>query len=573
MDSAIATSIGQSIAAAEVGRFSIPMLAANHLARCNNPWGRRMKNTAKSLMAMLLASAIVLPAVPAHAEPTPAMESEVLAGVDSRAKLSQEMVDSVFSFAEPGFQEVKTSEYITGILEKNGFKVTRGVAGIPTAWTATWGSGGPKIALGSDIDGLLGLSQYPGDPSIKPMVEGAPGHGEGHNSGMPLIVVAALAAKDVMEKHKIPGQLMIWPGVAEELLATKAFYVRAGLFKDVDASIFTHVSRDFSTQWGPAGNNGMVSVEYTFHGRTAHAAGQPWSGLSALDGVELMNTAWNMRREHLPLTQRSHYVITNGGGQPNIVPGEATVWYYFRENSFKSIRDLFELGNTISEAAAKGTGTTVEHRILGYAAPNFGNKPLAEAAYENIKKVGMPQWSADDQAFAKAVQTTQGFKVEPLATTISPLTTPESRGPSMGGGSDDIGDIMWTVPTITIRYPSNIPNVIGHNVTSAMAMATPIAHKGVEVGSKAVALTILDLVTTPKLVADAKDYFNNVQLKDQKYDPVLGPNDKPAIHLNAEIMERMRPKMEPFYYNPKKYKTYLDQLGIKYPAPAATPAK
>lgn len=521
-----------------------------------------------------MATAMALPAVTAHAEPTEDMRKAAEAGVDARAKLSQEMVDSVFSFAEPGFQEVKTSEYITGILEKNGFKITRGVAGIPTAWTATWGTGGPKIALGSDIDGLLGLSQYPGKPNIEPMLEGAPGHGEGHNSGMPLIVVAALAAKDVMEKNKIPGQLMIWPGVAEELLATKAFYVRAGLFKDVDASIFTHVSRDFSTQWGPAGNNGMVSVEYTFHGKTAHAAGQPWSGLSALDGVELMDIAWNMRREHLPLTQRSHYVITNGGGQPNIVPGVASVWYYFRENSFQSIRDLYELGNTISGAAATATGTTVERRVLGYAAPNFGNKPLAEAAYKNIERVGMPQWSEDDQNFAKAVQVANGFKLEPLATKISPLTTPESRGPSMGGGSDDIGDIMWTVPTITIRYPSNVPNAIGHNVTSAMAMATPIAHKGVQVGAKAVALTILDLVTTPQLVADAKTYFTDVQLKDQKYDPVLGPNDQPAIHLNAEVMERMRPKMEKFYYDPKKYKSYLDQLGIKYPGPMPeAPAK
>lgn len=524
-------------------------------------------------MAGLMATAMALPAFTAQAAPTEDMRKAAEAGVDARAKLSQEMVDSVFSFAEPGFQEVKTSEYITGILEKNGFKITRGVAGIPTAWTATWGTGGPKVALGSDIDGLLGLSQYPGKPNIEPMIEGAPGHGEGHNSGMPLIVVAALAAKDVMEKNKIPGQLMIWPGVAEELLATKAFYVRAGLFKDVDASIFTHVSRDFSTQWGPAGNNGMVSVEYTFHGRTAHAAGQPWSGLSALDGVELMDIAWNMRREHLPLTQRSHYVITNGGGQPNIVPGIASVWYYFRENSFQSIRDLYELGNTVSEAAATATGTTVERRVLGYAAPNYGNKPLAEAAYKNIERVGMPQWSEADQSFAKALQTTQGFKLEPLATKISPLTTPESRGPSMGGGSDDIGDIMWTVPTITIRYPSNVPNAIGHNVTSAMAMATPIAHKGVQVGAKAVALTILDIVTTPELVTEAKTYFNDVQLKDQKYDPVLGPNDKPAIHLNAEIMERMRPKMEKFYYDPKKYKTYLDQLGIKYPAEAVAAKK
>lgn len=518
-------------------------------------------------MAFLLGTALALPGLAAQAETTPEMRQAAITGVEARAKLAQEMVDSVFSFAEPGFQEVRTSEYITGILEKNGFKIERGIAGIPTAWTATWGSGGPLIALGSDIDALLGLSQAPGDPNIRPQVVGAPGHGEGHNSGMPLMVVAALSAKDVMEKNKIPGRLMLWPGVAEELLATKAFYVRDGVFKDVDASIFTHVSRDFSTGWGPAGNNGMVSVEYTFHGKTSHAAGAPWAGRSALDGVELMNTAWNMRREHLPLTQRSHYVITNGGGQPNIVPGTASVWYYFRENTFDSIRSLYELGNKISEASAMATDTTVERRLLGYAAPNFGNKPLAEAAYANIKSVGMPQWSADDQAFAKSVQEANKFKLEPLAAEVAPLSTPDSRGVSMGGGSDDIGDVMWTVPTITIRYPSNVPNAIGHNVTSAMAMATPIAHKGVVVGAKAVALTVLDIATTPSLVTAAKDYFQNVQLKDQKYDPVLTKDDKPGIHLNAEIMAQMRPKMEPYYYNPKKYKSYLEQMGVKYPNP------
>jgi aminobenzoyl-glutamate utilization protein B len=523
----------------------------------------------KPLIALLLAGAMSLPAVQAQAAPTPEMQSAAIAGVDARAKLTQEMVDSIYSFAEPGFQEFRTSEYITGILEKNGFKVTRGVAGMPTAWTATWGSGGPLIALGSDIDALLALSQVPGDPNIKAQVPGAPGHGEGHNSGMPMMVVAALAAKDVMVKNKIPGRLMLWPGVAEELLATKAFYVRDGLFKDVDASIFAHVSRDFATGWGPAGNNGMVSAEYTFRGKTSHAAGAPWAGRSALDGVELMNTAWNMRREHLPLTQRSHYVITNGGGQPNIVPGTATVWYYFRENTFQSIRELYELGNTISEAAATATGTTVERRLLGYAAPNYGNKPLAEAAYANIKRVGMPQWSAADQAFARSVQETQKFKIEPLATEVGELSTPEGRGPSMGGGSDDIGDIMWTVPTITIRYPSNVPNAIGHNVTAAMAMATPIAHKGAVAGAKAVALTVLDLMTTPELIVRAKDYFQNVQLKDQKYDPVLTAADKPGIHLNTEIMAQMRPKMEPFYYEPKKYKSYLEQLGISYPNPPA----
>ncbi|WP_374575794.1 amidohydrolase [Phenylobacterium sp.] len=525
-----------------------------------------MKTTAtgKTLAALLMTSAMTLAAPSAMAEPTQAMREAAIAGVDARAKLAQQMVDQVFSYAEPGFQEFKTGDYITSILEKNGFTIVRGVAGIPTAWTATWsnGTGGPKIALGSDEDCLLGLSQVPGSPQIKPMVEGAPGHGEGHNSGMPLIVVAALSAKDVMVKNHVNGTLMIWPGIAEELLGSKAFYVREGVFKGVDASIFVHVSNGFTTSWGDSGSTGMVSVEYTFHGKTAHAAGAPWDGRSALDGVEIMDTAWNFRREHLPVTQRSHYVITNGGDQPNIVPGKAAVWYYFRDRTFAAIRNLYETGNTISEAAAMATGTTVEHKVLGYAAPMHGNKPLAEDAYKNIQMVGMPKWSADDQAFAKAVQETNHFKLKPLAEEVSPLGVP--GGPTFGA-SDDIGDVMWTVPTITITYPANIPNVIFHNVTSAMAMATPIAHKGVVAGAKAVALTVLDIATTPKLVADAKDYQENVQFKEDKYDPVITKDDQPAIHINDELMARMRPKMEPFYYDPKKYDTYLDQLGIKYP--------
>jgi len=510
----------------------------------------------------------------ALAQPAPELKQATIAGVDQRTRLVQEMVDSIYSFAEPGFQEFRTSEYITGILEKNGFTVQRGVAGIPTAWTATWGNGGPLIALGSDIDALLGLSQVPGASTITPQVAGAPGHGEGHNSGMPAVVAAALSVKEVMQKNKIPGRLMLWPGVAEELLGTKAFYVRAGLFKDVDATIFTHVSKELNTSWGPSGNNGMVSVEYSFYGKTAHSAASPWSGRSALDGVELMNIAWNMRREHLPLTQRSHYVITNGGGQPNVVPGISTVWYYFRDQNFASIRELYETGNTISQAAAQATGTTVKRRLLGYAAPNFGNKPLAEAAYANMQAIGMPQWSEDDQAFAKAVQVANGFKEEKLATKVAPLVTPETPDKAgMRGGSDDIGDIMWTVPTITIRFPSNIPNTIGHNVTSAMAMATPIAHKGAVTGAKAVALTVLDMMTTPALLASAKDYFNNEQLKNTKYDPVLTPEDQPAIHLNKELMEQMRPRMTQYYYNPKKYRSYLQQLGIAYPGvPAAASA-
>jgi aminobenzoyl-glutamate utilization protein B len=523
-----------------------------------------------SLMGALVALAI-LP-VSAGAAASKSEKAQAIAAVDAQAKQIQVMVDQVFSYAEPGFQEVRTSGYLADILEKNGFTVTRGVAGIPTAFTATWGTGGPLIALGSDIDDLLGVSQYPGVSTIRPMVVGAPGHGEGHNSGMPLMIAAAIATKKVMEENHIPGRLMLWPGVAEELLATKAFYVRAGLFNGVDACIFAHVNTGFGTGYGDLGLNGMVSVEYTFHGKTAHAAAMPWEGRSALDAAEIMDVAWNFRREHLPTSQRSHDVITNGGGQPNVVPDTASVWYYFRDKDFAAVRRLYETGNEIADAASLATGTTVTRQVLGYAAPNFGNKPLAEAAYANIKAVGMPKWTPEDQAFARAVQVNNHFKLKSLETDVTLLSTPDTRGTAGGfGASDDIGDIMWTVPTITIGYPSNVPNVIFHHATAAMAMATPIAHKGVVAGAKAVAMTVLDLMTTPSIVASAKTYFNDVQLKIDHYDPVLTAADQPAITRNAQVMVRLRPEMEKYYYDPARYPSYLAQLGVAYPGgvPAA----
>src|SRR3954452_6903426 len=249
------------------------------------------------------------------------MKADLMGKVESLKTRSQIMNDEIFSFAELGFQEVETSKYLTETLEKEGFTIQRGVAGIPTAWTAKWGSGKPVIALGSDIDCIPQASQKPGVAYHDPVLPGAPGHGEGHNSGVPLNITAALAVKKIMEREHLPGTLKLWPGVAEELVGTKAYYVRAGMFKDVDVCLFTHVAANLGVSWGPSLNqNGLVSVEYTFKGESAHAAGAPWRGHSALDAVELMDVGWNFRREHLRLAQRSHYVITNGGDQPNVVP-------------------------------------------------------------------------------------------------------------------------------------------------------------------------------------------------------------------------------------------------------------
>lgn len=489
----------------------------------------------------------------------------VVEDVESMAKQSQVMVDMVFSFGELGFHEVETSKYLTGILRKEGFKIEQGIAGIPTAWIATWGSGKPVIALGSDIDCIPQASQKPGVAYHDPLIDGAPGHGEGHNSGVPLNITAAIAVKRQMERAKLPGTIKVWPGVAEELVAGKAYFVRAGVFKDVDVVLFTHVANNLTTSWGQAGATGLVSVEYTFRGESAHAAGAPWQGRSALDAVELMNTGWNFRREHLRLQQRSHYVITNGGDQPNVVPRLASVWYYFRELDYDRIKELRGIGDSMAEGAAKMTGTTVTSHVLGSAWPQHFNKPVAEAMNENIKQVGLPKWSAEDQQLAKALQKELKIREQGLAVELGPFAGPVTDDSNRRGGSDDIGDVSWNVPTVTLRFPSNIPGLPGHNWTDAVAMATPIAHKGVTAGSKVIAMTMIDLLTKPELVNQAWVYFRDVQTKDRKYEPLISPEDKPAIYLNKRTMDTYREQMRKYYYDPSKYKTYLEQLGIKYP--------
>jgi aminobenzoyl-glutamate utilization protein B len=489
------------------------------------------------------------------------LKREAVSEVDSMQALTQQMVDEIFSYAELGFQEHNTSRYVTGILEEHGFAVQRGVAGIPTAWVATWGSGKPVIAFITDIDDIPQASQKPGVAYHDPLVPGAPGHGEGHNSGQAVNVTAALSLKKIMQQHHLAGTLKLLPGVAEELLGAKAFYIREGLFRDVDLVLGCHVGSDFTTDYGEWGT-GLVSVQYSFHGKAAHAAFAPWEGRSALDAVELMDVGWNFRREHLRLQQRSHYVIPNGGEQPNVVPSEASVWYYFRELDYSHIKDLYELGNKMAQAATMMTDTSVTQRLVGSSWPSHFNKVIAEVQQKNIEAVGIPEWSEGDQILARALQKEIGAKETGLKTKVEQLLPPREN---MGGPSDDIGDISWNVPTVYLRYPANIPNLPGHSWPNAVAMATPIAHKGSSAGAKVQAMTALDFLTTPVLVEQAWTYFRNVQTKDIKYKPLIGPNDKPVIEFNREKMEKFLPELQKTYYDPTRYKTYLQQLGIQYP--------
>ena len=504
----------------------------------------------------------------AHAQDLDDLKDEVLGMVEARSKQVQEIVDMLFSFGELGMQEFETQRYLTGILEEAGFDIELGVAGMPSAWTARWssGTGSPVIAMGSDVDGIPQSNQKPGVGYRDPILSMAPGHGEGHNSGQAVNIVAALAVKELMEREDISGTLLMWPGIAEEQLGSKAYFVREGVFEGVDVNLFTHVSNNFGVSWGQGGGNALMSVQYRFTGETAHSAGSPWRGRSALDAVMLMAQAIEFKREHLQPAYRIHYIIVDGGDQPNVVPQTATIWFFFRERDYEHVVEIYEAANRMAEGAAMMTNTQIDTIMtVGSAWSRHFNRPVAEATYANIEHVGLPDWSEDDITLAKGIQRELGSEERGLATEIGDLRGPVDLSRSLGGGSDDIGDISWNMPTVTMRYPSNVSGTPGHNWANGIAMATPIAHKGAVAGAKVQARTLLDLLLEEDLVTEAWAYFNDVQSEEMTYTPFITPDDQPAIWLNADIMGRWKPELEKHYYDPSRFSSYLEQLGIEYP--------
>ncbi len=528
------------------------------------------------VLPTLVAAALLTPSV-ARAQADPRLDDlkdEVLEMVQADAKMVQEIVDMLFSFGELGMQEFETQRYLTGILEDHGFEIEVGVAGMPSAWTARWsnGRGEPVIALGSDVDGIPQSNQKPGVAYRDPILSMAPGHGEGHNSGQAVNIVAALNVKELMEREGIDGTLLIWPGVAEEQLGSKAYFVRDGVFDGVDVNLFTHVSSNFSMTWGHTAGNALVSAQFRFQGETAHSAGSPWRGRSALDAVMLMAQAWEFKREHLRPPQRSHYIIVEGGDQPNVVPQFATIWFFLREVDYERVTQMYDAAKLMAEGAALMTGTQIDTIMtIGSAWNRHFNRPVAEVSYANIERVGLPEWSDADIALANGLQVELGQEPRGLATELTPLRGPIDLRNYAGGGSDDIGDVSWNMPTVTLRYPANMPGGPGHNWANGIAMATPIAHKGSLAGAKVQALTLLDLFLDGETVDQAWGYFNDVQTAETTYTPFITEDDQPAIWLNEDIMARWRERMRPYYYDPSRYSTYLEQLGIEYPTVRTRP--
>jgi len=533
------------------------------------------RSTFRPLLVVLILGASAPSLLSAQADARlESLKAEALGMVEDDAKMVQEIVDMLFSFGELGMQEFETQRYLTGILEEHGFAIELGVAGMPSAWTARWsnGTGEPVIALGSDVDGIPQSNQKPGVAYRDPILSMAPGHGEGHNSGQAVNIVAALNVKELMERERIDGTLLIWPGIAEEQLGSKAFFVREGVFDGVDVNLFTHVSSNFSMTWGHTSGNALVSTQFRFRGETAHSAGSPWRGRSALDAVMLMAQAWEFKREHLRPPQRSHYIIVEGGDQPNVVPQTATIWFFLREVDYEHVVEMYDAAKLMAQGAAMMTGTQIDTIMtIGSAWSRHFSKPVAEVAQANIELVGLPEWSDDDIAMANALQREMGQEPRGLATSVPPLRGPINLEQYAGGGSDDIGDVSWNMPTVTMRYPANMPGGPGHNWANGIAMATPVAHKGALAGAKVQALTLLDLFLDGETVDAAWTYFNDVQTTETTYTPFITPDDHPAIWLNEDIMARWRERMRPYYYDPSRFDSYLEQLGIEYPTVRTRP--
>jgi len=447
--------------------------------------------------------------------------------------------DAIWNYAELGMQESNSAALLIKTLEEEGFAIEKNVAGMPTCFVATWGSGKPVIGILGEYDALPMISQKPLTPFQSPVVDGAPGHGCGHNMMGTAGVAAMIALKKTMETYKIPGTIKFFGSPAEETIISRPYMVRAGVFNDVDAVIDNHASSDFSTSYGVNGT-ALISVIFTFKGRTGHAAGSPWNGRSALDGVELMNVATNYLREHLHYTHRLHYIITEGGEAPNVVPDRASVWYYIR-NTDERVEAMYERVLDCAKGAAIATGTTLDTVIVLTAThQRHSNKILAEAIQANIELIGMPEWTEKENNFAKALQKELGERETGYPTEPQKLSAPPAI--QVGGASSDVGDVTLIAPTATINFPGIVPGAVSHHwsyVTSGFGSA---AWKGLNVGAKAISASALDLLTKPELLQQVKTEFVEY-MKERPFKSFLPQGAQPPLEMNKELMEKYRDSM------------------------------
>lgn len=428
----------------------------------------------------------------------------------------------IWEYAEVGYKEVKSAALHIQHLKDAGFSVETGVAGIPTAFVATYGTGSPAIGILAEYDALPGINQS-ASPERDPIVGKNAGHACGHHLFGTASVSAGIAIKELMAAGKLKGTIKVYGTPAEEGGSGKVFLVRAGLFNNLDAIIHWHPDDVNAITTTSALAN--KSAKFKFYGISAHAAAAPDQGRSALDAVEAMDNMVNMMREHIPQETRIHYVITNGGKAPNVIPDFAEVYYYVRHPKRKDVVEIFDRVVKAAEGAALGTGTKFSYDIIGGTHDLLINKTLAETMQANLDKVGGVNYTEAEIAFGKKIQPTMVAPVDmTTAATIKPLNY-INEGNS---GSTDVGDVSYTLPTVGLRAATWVPGTAAHSWQAVAAGGTEIGTKGMLVASKTMALTAIDLMSNPVLLAKAMEEF--IKSKgDYKYKALLG-DIKPALN-------------------------------------------
>ena len=441
------------------------------------------------------------------------------AAVDARAAHYAGVADSIWSFAELGYQERKSSALLQQQLRAAGFDVRAGVADIPTAFVATFGSGSPVIGVLAEFDALPGLSQA-AVPERRPLVPFAPGHACGHHLFGTASVAAAVAVKDWMARTGRKGTLRVYGTPAEEGGGGKIYMVRAGLFDDADVVLDWHPGSENDA--GPGSSLANKSGKFRFRGVAAHASAAPWQGRSALDAVEAMNHMVNMLREHVPDGTRIHYVTTNGGAAPNVVPDFAEAYYYVRHADAAQVLSVWERIEKAAQGAATGTDTKVEVEVVNGVYALLPNEALARMIDANLRRVGGVRYTAEERLFAEKLGATLPNRRDPAeAEQVKPFARSDA------GGSTDVGDVSWVVPNSGFSTATWVPGTPAHSWQAVAAGGTSIGHKGMTVAAKTLAMSLHDLLTQPELVRQARAEFTRRRGADFRYRPLIGERSPP----------------------------------------------
>ena len=447
--------------------------------------------------------------------------NRILNSIDENKNNYSEIAQKIWSYAEMGYQETESSALLQKTLKNEGFEIEKGVAEIPTAFVATFGSSGSVIAILGEFDALPGLSQKA--LPYKVSTNGKAGHACGHHLFGTASAAAAIALKNYLIAENKPGIVKYYGCPAEEGGSGKVYMTRAGLFDDVDVALHWHADSKNSASIRPALAN--KSAKFRFYGVSAHAAGAPEKGRSSLDAVEAMNNMVNMMREHTTESTRIHYVITKGGKAPNVVPDFAEVYYYARHSTRDEVVNVFDRIVNAAKGAALGTGTTMEYEMIGGTHELLHNDILQQLVHKNLEKIGGYTYTSEEKVFAEKISESLGVS---LNTQYVEGVEPYDKG-GKAGGSTDVGDVSFAVPTVGLRAATWVPGTPAHSWQAVAAGGTDIGNKGMMIAAKTLALTAMQLIDNPKIISVAKKEFLQKRGTDFKYVPMLGDRE-PALN-------------------------------------------